>query len=282
METIGLVGVGAVGERFVASLESADYDVIAYDVDSERVDVAVDRGAKRGESAVDVADRSDAVVLALPGTEEVRATVEDPVLAALAGGMIVDATTTHPDVGLECLRRCGDADVTYVAAPLTRGAPREGTLGMIGATETAYERAKPLLDALYDDHRRIGEVGAARRFKLTIQLRYALRTAVDAEAVAFARECDVDPAIMTDFLGMDVSERALEDDYATEVHGMGGLGIWHKDLGYALAVARARDLPLPLTAAGHDLYKVGRRHAGPEENAAEAVGYYWKLLGKDR
>ncbi|WP_207588466.1 NAD(P)-binding domain-containing protein [Halomontanus rarus] len=285
METIGLVGIGAIGEQFAESLEAAGYETVAYDTDPKRIDVAVERDAARAESPTAVAEISDAVVLAVPGSAEVEAIVEtESFLAALSGGLLVDATTTRPETGVAAAERCGDAGVTYVAAPLTRGAPREGTLMMIGAAADDYERATPLLEDLCTAHRRIGPVGDGRRFKLALQLRYALRTAVDAEVTAFAREAGVDPTILNDFLGMDVSERYLEAgaDYATDNPGLGGLGIWHKDLGYALEVARENDIPMPLTSAGHELYKAGRRGAGPKENAPEAVLYYWERLRADR
>lgn len=283
MKTIGLIGVGQIGALFAESLTDAGYGTLAYDTDRSRVDVAANRGAEPMESAIAVAERADAVVLALPGSPEVEALLlEGSFLDAFGGGLVVDATTTRPETGIRCADRCEGTETTYVAAPLTRGAPRDGTLLCVGATERGYELATPLLDVLGDDHRRIGPVGAGRRFKLALQLRYALRTAVDAEVVAFARETGVDPALLNEFLGMDVSERYLEDEYATEEYGMGGLGIWHKDLGYALEVARERDVPLPLSSAGHELYKAGRRAAEPDENCPEAVMRYWQRLCADR
>ncbi|MCU4975612.1 NAD(P)-binding domain-containing protein [Halobacteria archaeon AArc-m2/3/4] len=284
LETIGLVGIGAIGEQFAESLETAGYETVAYDTKSERIDVAVEHGAARAQSPTAVAEAADVVVLAVPGSAEVEALVEtESFLAALAGGLLVDATTTRPETGVVAAERCADVNVTYVAAPLTRGAPREGTLMMVGAAADDYERATPLLDDLCTAHRRIGPVGDGRRFKLALQMRYALRTALDAEVTTFAREAGVDPAILNDFLEMDVSERYLEAgaDYATDNPGLGGLGIWHKDLGYALEVARENDVPTPLTNAGHELYKAGRRAAGPTENAPEAVQYYWERLCAD-
>lgn len=277
MDTIGLVGVGFVGERFARSLADAGYGTVAYDPDDARMAVAAECGATQASSPTVVAERSDAVVLALPGTPEVEATVlHDPFLEALSGGLIVDATTTHPETGVRCAERCTDAAVEYVAAPLTRGAPREGTLLMVGANESAYDRATPLLEAISDDHRRIGPVGDGRRLKLALQLRYALRSAVDAEVVAFAREAGVDPELLNEYLGMAISERYFEGDYTSDVTGMGALAIWHKDLGYALDVGRTTDVPLPLSAAGHELYEAGLRAAKPDEKRPEAVQYYWR------
>lgn len=283
MDTIGLVGVGSIGAGFAERLGATARDVVAYDANPERTAVATEYGATDATSPIEVAERADAVVLALPGSVEVEETVLDAsFLDALDGGAIVDATTTHPDTGIECARRCRDAGAAYVEAPLTGGSPRGDALMMIGASEDDYDRVTPLLDDLSDDHRRIGPVGDGRRFKLALQLRYALRSAIDAEVVAFCRELGVDPALFDEFLGFDVSDRYLTDDYETDAPGMGGLRIWHKDLGYALEVAREEDVPLPLTSAGHELYKAGRRAAGSREKSAEAVMYYWRRLCVDR
>jgi 3-hydroxyisobutyrate dehydrogenase-like beta-hydroxyacid dehydrogenase len=279
MNTIGLFGVGRIGALFAESLTDAGYETLAYDTNAARLDVAADRGAEPTVSPDELAGRIDAAVLALPGSPEVEALLlKGPFLDRFDGTLVVDATTTHPETGVRCAERCAEVGVAYVAAPFTRGAPRDGLFMCVGATEAEYERTGPLLDVLSTEHRRIGSVGAGRRFKLALQLRYALRSAVDAEVVAFARETGVDPALLNEFLGMDVSERYLEGEYATDEYGMGGLGIWHKDLGYALDVAREDDIPLPLTSSGHELYKAGRHAAGPGENCAEAVMRYWERL----
>ena len=107
---------------------------------------------------------------------------------------------------------------------------------------------------------------------------HASQLALDAEIVAFARESDVDPRPLNEFLGMDISERLFKADYSQDVEGLGGLAIWDKDLGYALDVAREDDIAMPLTSLVHETYKHGHRVAREEEGDATTIARYWAAL----
>ncbi|QLH78894.1 NAD(P)-dependent oxidoreductase [Halosimplex rubrum] len=281
MPTVGVVGVGYIGKRFLDRLADTEYDTVAYDVDESQVAAATERGATAADSPADLTRRSEFVVLALPGTPEVEAVMEsdDGVLGALSTGQtVVDATTTRPDTSRDCERWCESRDAAFVEAPITRAAPRDGAHMMVGGTEAAYESARDLIAVLSDDHLHVGAAGTATVLKLALQMRYAGRNALDAEIVEFTRDNGVDPAHLRDFFGMDVSERLLDREFAQGIEGLGGLAIWHKDIGYARDVARETGTALPINAAVHEAYKATVRRAGPEEGHAATLLRYWELL----
>lgn len=281
MPTVGVIGVGYIGKTFLDRLADTEYDAVAYDVDASQVDAATERGATAAESPADLTRRSTFVVLALPGTPEVEAVMEadDGVLGALSDGqVVVDATTTHPETSRECERWCEERGATFVEAPITRAAPRDGAHMMVGGTEAAYDAGRSLVEALSDDHLHVGAAGEATVLKLALQMRYAGRTALDAEVVEFARDNGVDPAHLRDFFRMDVSERLLDRQFEQGIEGLGGLAIWDKDLGYARDAARASGTALPVNAAVHEAYKTTVRRAGPDEGHAATLLRYWELL----
>lgn len=281
MTTIGLVGVGFIGKLFVDSLVEAERSFVAYDIDESKVEYAEDRGGERADSPAAVAERAETVVLSLPGAPEVKAVMEseDGVLDELeAGDFVVDTTTTGPETALEYEQRCADRDVGYLTAPLTRGAADPGIHMMVGGTEANYREGAEVLDVLSAAHTRIGDPGDAQRFKLMIQLRYAGREAVDAEVVAFGADLGVDPELMNDFLGLGVEERYFGDDFAQDIEGLGGLRIWHKDIGYALDVASEANVATPLTDDVYEAYKHTMRRIGEDEGHAAAIVRHWRRL----
>ncbi len=281
METIGLVGVGYIGTEFLDRLLGANYDVVVFDTDDAKVEHAVEAGATAADTPATLADAADAVVLAVPGTPEVEATLEgaDGLLKSLADGqLVVDATTTHPDTSVVSEALCSEAGAAFVEAPITGGAPREGYHMLVGGSEAACEAAAPLLDTLCEDHVRVGPVPEGTVLKLGLQMRYAGREALDAEIVEFVRDNGVDPALFRDFLGMDVSERYDTGDFSQDIEGMGGLAIWHKDIGYAREFARENGTALPLNGVVHEAFKAATRRAGPEEGHPTALVEYWRAL----
>lgn len=281
MTDTGLIGVGYIGKLFVDRLREAGHPLTVYDLDDDQMAYATELGATAADSPAAVARETDVVIMALPGSPEVEATMEggDGLLAALdAGDLVVDATTTHPDTSVVCEELCEGVGARFVEATITGGAPREGYHVMAGGTEANYEAATPVLDVLADDHVRVGPVPEGTIFKLGIQMRYAGHEAVDAEVVEFLHDTGVDPRVFTDFLGFDVSEKYFTGDFSQDIEGLGGLAIWDKDIGYAREVAREYGTALPLNAVVHEAYKATRRRTDDAEGDSAALIRYWQAL----
>ncbi|WP_276253079.1 NAD(P)-dependent oxidoreductase [Halomontanus rarus] len=281
MQEIGLIGVGYIGKIFLDELRDADYSVTVFDIDDSKVTYATDRGASAADSPAEIGRESDAVLMAVPGTPEVEATMEgdDGLLAGLDGGeLVIDATTTHPDTSVVCEKLCEEAGVDFVEATITGGAPREGDHMMVGGTEERYERASEILDVICADHARIGPIPQGTVFKLGLQMRYAGHHAIDAEIVEFVRDNGVDPRYFTDFLGFDVWEKYFTGDFSQDIEGLGGLAIWHKDIGYAREFAHGNGTALPLNGVVHEAYKATVRRTDEGEGHASALVKYWLAL----
>ncbi|SMO88275.1 NAD(P)-dependent oxidoreductase [Halorubrum cibi] len=281
MTAIGLIGVGYIGKRLVDRLLDAGYRVTVFDVEDDQTAYAIDRGARAASSPAEVARESDVVILTLPGSPEVEATMEgaDGLLAELdPGDLLVDVSTTRPSTSVACEELCAEAGVDFLEAPITGGSPREGYHVMAGGFEGSYERAAEVLDVIADDHVRVGPVPEATVFKLGLQMRYAGHHAVDAEVVEFVRDNGVDPTLFTDFLEFEMYEGYFTGEFGRAMEGLGTLAIWNKDLGYATDFAGERGTALPLTAAVREAYKATTRRVDDGDGHAAALITYWMLL----
>jgi 3-hydroxyisobutyrate dehydrogenase-like beta-hydroxyacid dehydrogenase len=286
MNQIGIIGVGYIGDHLLESLLENDYRVLVYDINDERIELAVDRGADIADSPASLTKQVDCVFLALPGTSEVEATMDaaDGILTALEdtdGHLIIDVTTTHPTTSIKYERKCRERDACFIEAPITGGSPRKGMHMMIGSNKNDYQVSTKILDSVCADHVRVGEVGKGTILKLALQMRYAGHHAVDAEIVEFARDNGVDPNLLNNFFKFDVMERYFSDNYNQEISGLGGLAIWHKDIGYARQVARENDTALPLAGVVHEAYKATNRRVDESEGHAAALIEYWRMLNQD-
>lgn len=281
MDEIGIIGVGVIGKLFVDRLSETDRSVVVYDIDKSQEAYARDKGASAAESPRDLSDQADTIIMALPGTPEVETTMEgsDGILSTLkTDQLIIDTSTTLPETSIAIESMCADRGATFIEAPITGAAPRDGWHMMIGGTEENYETASPLLDDLCDDHVRIGETGRATVFKLALQMRYAGHNALDAEIVEFVRDNGADPRLLNEFLGMDIWENYFTNDFSQDIEGLGGLAIWHKDIGYARQVAHENNTALPINAAVHEAYKATVRTVGENEGHAATLINYWRKL----
>jgi len=277
---IGIIGVGVIGKRFVRKLCDAGHEAVVYDINDDQIEWAREQGASGADSPRGVAEECDTVLLALPGTPEVEATMEDGGLvdALTEDHLIVDVTTTLPETSIACDEWCAEQGASFLEGPITGAAPREGFQIMIGGIQADYEAAQDVLDVICEGHTRIGEMGDATIFKLGLQMRYAGHAAFDAEVVEYLRDHGVDPRPFNDFLGMDIWEKYFTGDFSPVIEGLGGLAIWHKDIGYAHEVARQNETAIPLTTALHEAYKASVRFASEEEGHASALIRYWETL----
>ncbi|GAB3035520.1 NAD(P)-dependent oxidoreductase [Natronobiforma cellulositropha] len=279
MTTVGILGVGVIGTRFLEDLLETGYDPWVYDIADEQVAAATDRGARAASDPADLTTRVDVLLLALPGSPEVEATMtgERGILSALeTGQVVVDASTTLPETAVACAEYCADRGAHFVDAPLTGAAPKPGTQMMVGAREGAYETARAVIETVSNDHVLVGDPGDATVLKLALQLRYAGQRALDAELVTFLEAADVDARLLRDFFEMDVQEEYYERDFSQRLEGLGTLAIWHKDVGYAIAVARETGATLPLSSVVYDAYEETVRTVDEGEGSAEAIITYWE------
>jgi len=281
---VGLIGVGYIGSEFLDRLLADGHEVTMYDIDTDTVERAVEQGASAADGPAGTAEGTDAVVMALPGTPEVEATLEGTgghagLLEALSPGqLVVDVTTTHPEGSVAAEAMCEEVGAEFVEAPITGAGPREGYQMMVGGTAERYDAAADLLDVLCDDHVRVGPVPEGTILKLGLQMRYAGHAALDAEIVEFVRDNGVDPRLFSEFIGMDVWEEYYTGDFGQQLEGLGSLAIWNKDIGYAQEFAYDNGTALPINAVVHEAYKAVCRREHEQGGHASTLMRYWLML----
>jgi len=117
--------------------------------------------------------------------------VVDVVRPALRkGSIVIDCSTVAADTAREAARRLTAGGSDFLDCPVSGGVEgaRNATLAiMCGGEAAAFERARPVLDALGKTVMRMGGSGTGQATKATNQILCAGAIQVAAEAMAFAR-----------------------------------------------------------------------------------------------
>lgn len=188
---IGFIGLGLMGRAMVECLQKAGFELsVLGNRDRTGVEEALQRGASEAESAKDLAQSSDVVMICVGTSDQVEQRIygEDGVLAgAKEGQVVIDFGTSLPASTLKIGADLAAKGTTYLDAPLGRtpAHAKDGLLNiMCAGDETAYKRVKPLLDVLGENVFHLGKLGNGHTIKLLNN--YYAMTSANAMSEAFA------------------------------------------------------------------------------------------------
>lgn len=273
---VGFIGVGVMGGPMARNLIKAGYTVTGFDTDRTRLDRFVAAGGKSAASAAEVGRASEIVVLSLPTGDVVRQVVtgEGGLAATLKSGTaIVDCSTTEPKVAQDAATGCATRGIAFLDAPVSGG--EQGAIDaslsiMVGGDAAAFARCKPILAAMGRSVVHLGGSGMGQAAKLINNLIVAAGFAAVCEGWALAVKAGLDPAILHEAIkGGWAGSRVMEETVPRLLNRNfvpgGTVDIMAKDVGYALNMARTLDLPVPVTALVHELFRMAKAQGkGPK------------------
>ena len=260
--TIGFVGLGNMGSPMCRRLVEAGCDVTAFDLRSEALDVAVTGGARRGESAADVAGATDLFLTSLPEPPHVEQVMRDAgALAALRpGSMWIDLTTNRREL-VEALAAEAADGVAVVDSPVTGAVDgaRTGRLTLFaGGDPEALSRAVPVLSNL-GRVIECGALGTGNVVKLVTNQLWFVHAAAIGEGFALGMANGVGLDVLYDAICDSVGDSfvARHDGpsiFAGHYDPSFSLALCLKDLGLLDELSGAVGAGLPMTEAAHGVF----------------------------
>lgn len=172
MTKIAFVGLGNMGGPMAASLAKAGHDVTATDLSIGAIDRAVEAGCKRGDTVADAAKDAEIVVTMLPAGAHVRSVYTEGygvIANAQEGALFIDSSTIDVDSARAVCGAASEKGFAMVDAPVSGGvaAATAGTLTfMVGGGEDAYQRARPVLEAMGKNIFHAGAAGNGQAAKI--------------------------------------------------------------------------------------------------------------------
>jgi 3-hydroxyisobutyrate dehydrogenase len=171
-EQIGFIGVGAMGGPMGRNLLKAGHALVIYSRTRTRPEVEqlIQAGASYVTSPAEVGRGASMTITMVGNADDAREVTRGVLSTAARGAMIIGMETIDPATrrGLEL-----EADakgVAYLDAPVSGGTigAEKGTLTiMVGGTQEAFERARPILSALGTNIYHCGPIGTGAVAKLS-------------------------------------------------------------------------------------------------------------------
>jgi 2-hydroxy-3-oxopropionate reductase len=287
---VGFIGLGIMGKPMARNLIKAGHDLVVHDVAPQPVEELAASGAARGESARDVAARSEVTITMVPDGPEVEAAILGPSGAlegAAPGTVLVDMSSISPLVAQKVGAACDARGVGFLDAPVSGGEPKaiDGTLAiMVGGRQETFDRVLPLFQAMGSSATLTGPVGAGNVTKLANQIMVAVNIAGMGEALVLATKAGLDPEVVFNAVKGGLAGSAVLNAKAPMVISRNfkpgfRIRLHQKDLRNALLAAEAMKVPLPFTSLAQQVL-VSLMNAGRGELDHSAMATFIEDLAK--
>ncbi len=272
MSDIGFIGLGIMGSPMAANLQAAGHRLFVHSRTSVPESL-LNGGAKPCANGKEVAQNAEVIIVMVPDTPDVEKVLfgyEGVAEGLSTGKVVVDMSSISPIATKQFAERVGKLGADYLDAPVSGGevgAKAASLTIMVGGSQPAFDRVKPLFELMGKNVTLVGGSGDGQTCKVANQIIVALTIEAVGEALLLASKAGANPskvrqALMGGFASSRILEvhgermikRNFDPGFRIELH--------QKDLNLALSTARQIGLSLPNTATCQELFNSCAAHGG--------------------
>lgn len=260
MESIGFIGLGAMGAPMARNIRNGGYALGVYNRTPAAAEPFRALGASVCESPKQTAGRADITVIMVTGPEALEEVISGPdgVVAGLtAGKAVINMSTVSPEATEAAAKAVAEKGADFVDAPVSGSVKpaEEGTLTVLaGAKDKALSRVMPVLKSMAGEVIACGDIGQGTRMKLVLNLMLGNMMHALAEGMTLGRRFGLETGAILSALASgpmaapmyQLKGKAIDEgNFASQFP----VRLMAKDLNLLLAAAEATHTSLPQTEA---------------------------------
>src|SRR5260221_5525947 len=273
---VGFIGLGMMGKGMAANLQKAGHQLVVYDLNGAAAEPYLAKGAQWANSPKEVAAASEAIFTSLPVPADVEAVALGP--NGLIEGMkpdtaFFDMSTNSVSVVRKISAIFAEKNVYSLDSPVS-GGPGGAASGQmaiwVGGDEQQFNPHKGLLDAMGDQARYIGPIGAGTIAKLVHNCTSAVVGVALAEVMTMGIKAGVEPLELWEAVRQGATGRQRTFDrlgkFLSSAYDPAdfALRLLHKDVSLAVGLGREGGVPLrPPHKAPEELTPAMKPRWGP-------------------
>ncbi|MFS2014492.1 3-hydroxyisobutyrate dehydrogenase [Azospirillum sp. CT11-132] len=272
MAVIGFIGLGNMGGPMAANLVKAGHQVSGFDLSPAAIDAAKAAGVTIGDSPAAIAAAAEVVITMLPGGKHVLGVYDGDkgiVAAVKPGTLLIDCSTIDVDSARKAHALAAAKGAASLDAPVSGGVggASAGTLTfMAGGEPEAFERARPILEAMGKKIVHCGGAGAGQAAKICNNMILGISMIGVCEAFVLAEKLGLSHQALFDVSSTSSGQCWSLTTYcpvpgpvptspANRDYQPGfAAALMLKDLKLAQEAAQSAGAPTPLGAAAAQLY----------------------------
>jgi 3-hydroxyisobutyrate dehydrogenase-like beta-hydroxyacid dehydrogenase len=257
---VGFIGLGMMGKGMAANLQKAGHDLVVHDLNRAAAEPFLAAGAVWATSPRQLGEAVEVVFTSLPMPTDVEAVALGP--GGLIEGMrpdtaLFDMSTNAVATVRKIHAAFAEKNLYMLDSPVS-GGPSGAASGRmaiwVGGDEQIFNRHKSVLDAMGDQARYIGPIGAGSIAKLVHNCTSAVLNVALAEVFTMGIKAGVEPIELWEAVRQGATGRVrtfdrLGNKFLTGQHDPAdfALRLLHKDV--ALAVGLGREIGVPMRLA---------------------------------
>jgi 3-hydroxyisobutyrate dehydrogenase len=199
---IGFIGSGVMGKSMARNLMNEGYKLIIFSRTKAKAEELLISGAEWADSVTKLASKSDVIITMVGYPEDVREVYlgEMGIIAnAKKGAYLIDMTTSTPALAKLIYQKALEHKQSSLDAPVSGGdiGAKNGKLTiMVGGEFHAFNKVKPIFEAMGENIVLQGEAGAGQHTKMCNQITIATTMVSVAEAMAYAKKVGLNPELV--------------------------------------------------------------------------------------
>jgi 3-hydroxyisobutyrate dehydrogenase len=216
MANIAFIGLGNMGGPMSSNLVKAQHKVRGFDLVADLRASAEREGVQIASSAQDAVKGADVVITMLPQGQHVLAVWRDIIDAVPAGALMIDCSTIDVASSRTAHELAKARGLDVVDAPVsggTTGAKAATLTLMLGGTEQAVARARPILEKVGSKVVHCGVAGMGQAAKICNNMMAGINMLASSEGFALAERLGLSAQALFDVVSTSSGQSASVNGY---------------------------------------------------------------------
>jgi len=198
MARIAFIGLGNMGLPMARNLIKAGHEVVGFDLSRPAVEALAAAGGIESHGIAAAVDGASFVVTMLPAGRHVRhayCETSGVLAAAKPGTVLIDSSTIDIDSARLVAERAAEQGLDLLDAPVSGGTAgaAAGTLTfMVGGPDAAFDKARPILEAMGKTVVHAGRSGSGQAAKICNNMMLGIQMISVCEGFALAERLGLD------------------------------------------------------------------------------------------
>lgn len=291
MANIAFIGLGNMGGPMSSNLVKGQHKVRGFDLVADLRAAAQREGIEIASSAQDAVKGAEIVITMLPQGQHVLSVWRDIIEAVPAGALMIDCSTIDVESSRAAHEIAKARGLDVVDAPVsggTTGAKAATLTLMLGGTEQAVARARPILEKVGSKVVHCGEAGMGQAAKICNNMMAGINMVAASEGFALAERLGLSAQALFDIVSTSSGQSACVNGYnpvpglverAASNNGYKpgfALALMLKDLKLAQSAAASVGATSPMGALAVQLYAL---HALAGQDGMDFSHIYTMIRG---